>query len=152
MKTRLLAALAALALGTGCQQKTEDEQWVCPPFDPTTIQVAGLAGNPGCYLESSAPGQFKNHVINTDADYQALFSCPPPPIDFSKYTLLIGKTVNTSGNFLKAQRVQQDCLNYNYSVEIQQNLATVVQPIVYHVLVPKLAPGVQVSFNVQVLP
>jgi len=152
MKTRLLAALAVLALGTGCHDKIEDGQWVCPPFDPTTSQVAGLAGNPGCYLESPAPGQFKNHVINTDADYQALFGCAPPPIDFSKYTLLIGKTVTTSGNRITDQRVQQDCWQYIYSVDIQQNLTTVVQPVVYHVLVPKLAAGVQVTFRVQVLP
>ena len=152
MKAHLVRALAVLALSSGCQNKSADEQWLCPPFDATISQVTGLAGSPGCYLENSAPGQFKNHVINTDADYQALFSCLPPPIDFSKYTLLICKTVTTSGNSLKTQRVRQDCLNYIYSVEIQQGVTAVVQPIVYHALVPKLAPGVQVTFNVQVIP
>lgn len=154
MRTLHIAALAAISLLTmsnACHK--EDEESPCPQLEITTAQVAGLGHNPGCYSESPPlPGQFKNHVINSAAEYNALFSCPPPPIDFSTYTLLIGKTVTTSGNSIKSQQVQQACNAYTYTVEIQQGLTAVVQTTVYHALVPKLPAGAQVNFDVRVLP
>jgi hypothetical protein len=148
----VLTVFSALALGTGCQNRTEEETWPCPTYDATIVPVAGLDASLSCYQEAVQPGQFKNHVINTMADYNALFSCTPPAIDFTKYTLLIGKTTTTSGNRITSQQLQQDCLNLNYIVTIQQNPTSVVQPAVYYALVPKLPAGLIPSFRVQVLP
>ena len=147
----ILAVFGALALGTGCQ-KQEDETWPCPTYDATITPVAGLDASLSCYQEVVAPGQFKNHVINTTADYNALFSCTPPAIDFTKYTLLIGKTTTTSGNRITSQLLRQDCMSLLYAVSIQQNPTAVVQPAVYYALVPKLPAGLSATFNVQVTP
>jgi hypothetical protein len=153
MRTLHLAALAAISLLTmsnACHK--EDEESPCPSLEITTAQVAGLGHNPGCYIDMPPlPGQFKNHVINSAAEYNALFNCPPPPIDFDTNTLLIGKTVTTSGNSIKSQQVQQACNGYTYTVEIQQGLTAVVQTTVYHALVPKLPAGAQVTFDIRVL-
>ncbi|MGI4737693.1 MAG: hypothetical protein ACRYG7_21200 [Janthinobacterium lividum] len=154
MRTPHVAALAALSLLTmsnACHKETAESP--CPSLEITTAQVAGLGNNPNCYSETPPPpGQFKNHVINSAAEYNALFNCPPPAVNFNTYTLLIGKTVTTSGNFIKAQRVQQACTNYTYTVDIQLGLTAVVQQAVYHTLVPKLPADAQVTFNIQVLP
>jgi hypothetical protein len=147
-----LAILVALALGTGCQHCPLDEPSPCPTYDATIVPVAGLDASRSCYQEAAAPGQFKNHVVETAADYTALFNCTPPAIDFTKYTLLIGKTTTTSGNSIVSQKVQQDCLTITYSVDIQQNLTAVVQPAVYYALVAKLPAGARVTFDVQVKP
>ncbi|HET9504114.1 MAG TPA: hypothetical protein VFO93_11265 [Hymenobacter sp.] len=146
------AIVGALALATGCQNRTEEETWPCPTYDATITPVAGLDASLSCYQEVVQPGQFKNHVVNTMADYNALFSCTPPAIDFTKYTLLIGKTTTLSGNRITSQQLRQDCLSLYYTVNIQQNPTTVVQPAVYYALVPKLPAGLNPSFQVQVLP
>ena len=146
-----LTAISLLTMSNSCHK--EDEESPCPNLEITTSQVAGLGHNPGCYIETPPlPGQFKNHVINSAAEYNALFNCPPPPIDFDTNTLLIGKTVTTSGNSIKSQQVQQACNTYTYTVEIQKGLTAVVQPTVYHALVPKLPAGAQVNFDIRVLP
>jgi hypothetical protein len=147
-----LTIFSALALGTGCQNRTEEEIWPCPTYDATITPLAGLDASLSCYQEVVPPGQFKNHIITTTADYNALFSCTPPAIDFNKYTLLIGKTTTTSGNRITSQQLRQDCLNLIYRVDIEQNSANVVQPAVYYALVPKLPGGLSPSFQVQVLP
>jgi hypothetical protein len=151
-KTTAFAILGALALGTGCQNRTEEETEPCPTYDATIVPVAGLDASLACYQEDVPPGQFKNHVVNTMADYNALFSCTPPAIDFNKYTLLIGKTTTTSGNRITSQQLRQDCRSLYYTVGIQQNPTSVVQPAVYYALVPKLPAGLSPSFQVQVLP
>ena len=154
MRTLHVAALAAISLLTmsnACHQ--EDQESPCPELEITIAQVAGLGHNPGCYVEAPPPpGQFKNHVVNSAAEYNALFNCPPPPIDFDANTLLIGKTVTTSGNSIKSQQIRQACTSYTYAVEIQQGVTTIVQATVYHVLVPKLPAGAQVNFDIRVLP
>lgn len=155
MKRFLAAAFAAFGtftLSTGCQDQPDKETWPCPTYNATIVPMAGLDASLSCYQEVVQPGQFKNHVINTMADYNALFNCTPPAIDFTKYTLLIGKTTTTSGNRITSQQLRQDCLNLYYTVAIQQNPTTIVQSAVYYALVPKLPAGLTPSFRVQVLP
>jgi hypothetical protein len=153
MRTLHVAALAAISLLTMSNACHKDNgEAPCPNLEITTAQVAGLGHDPSCYIETPPlPGQFTNHVINSAAEYNALFNCPPPPIDFDTNTLLIGKTTTTSGNYIKAQQVQQACNGYTYTVEIQKGLTAVIQPTVYHVLVPKLPAGAQVNFDIRVL-
>lgn len=140
--------LGTLALGTGCQKKSTDEP-AGPSFDPAITQIAGRGTNPRCYVEKPPGiGQFSNHVINSAAEYNALFNCTPPPVDFNTYTLLIGKTATTNGNYISTQRGRQAYLTYTYSVEIKLSRTAVVQPVVYHALVPKLLPGAPVTFDV----
>ncbi|QKG54417.1 hypothetical protein [Hymenobacter sp. BRD67] len=119
MKVRQLLALTSLSLLTMSNScKKEDDVVPCnASADVTTAQVAGLQLN----IIEPVPnvGQTNEYIINSKAEYQALFACKKlPAIDFTTHTLLAGKTRTPAGCHLLAQQVTQTCTGYVYTVKL----------------------------------
>ena len=152
-----LATLSFLAMSNSC--KKEDVVPCNAVADVTTFQLTGLAAR----ITEPVPqvGQTHQYVINSAAEYRALFAGKKlPPVDFTTYTLLAGKTRTIGPSHVASQRVAQTCAGYTYAVKLAPSVAPAaaataspapVSPVdvVYYVLVPRLAPGAQVEFAVE---
>lgn len=148
-----LAALSFLAMSNSC--KKDDDVVPCnASADVTTFQITGLAAR----ITEPVPqvGQTHQYVINSAAEYRALFAGKKlPPVDFTTYTLLAGKTRTAGPCRVASQLVAQTCAGYTYAVKLAPGVApagaTPASPanVVYYVLVPRLAPGAQVEFAVE---
>lgn len=147
-----LAALSFLAMSNSC--KKDDDVVPCNVLaDVTTFQITGLAAR----ITEPVPqvGQTHQYVINSAAEYRALFAGNKlPPVDFTAYTLLAGKTRTAGLSHVASQRVAQTCAGYTYAVKLAPNVGAAPAPastasVVYYVLVPRLAPGAQVEFAVE---
>jgi hypothetical protein len=149
-----LASLSFLAMSNSC--KKDDDVVPCnASADVTTFQITGLTAR----ITEPVPqvGQTNEYVINSAAEYRALFAGKKlPPVDFTTYTLLAGKTRTASPSHVVSQQVAQTCAGYSYAVKLlpDAGVAAPASPataanIVYYVLVPRLAPGAQVEFAVE---
>ncbi len=148
-----LAALSCLAMSNSC--KKDDDVVPCnASADVTTFQITGLAA----HITEPVPqvGQTHQYVINSAAEYRALFAGKKlPPVDFTTYTLLAGKTRTAGPCRVARQQVAQTCAGYTYAVKLAPCVAPAgavpASPanVVYYVLVPRLAPGAQVEFAVE---
>ena len=151
MKVRRLLALAALsllAMSNSC--KKEDAAPCNAAADVTLTTLAGLKGSiiePVPYV-----GQTNEYVVNSAAEYQELFSGKKlPPVDFTRHTLLAGKTRTASSYRLLTQQVVQTCTGFTYAVQLAPDAAPAGACVVYYALVPKLPEGAKVAFDVQLL-
>jgi hypothetical protein len=147
-----LAALSFLAMSNSC--KKDDVVPCNASADVTTFQITGLAAR----ITEPVPqvGQTHQYVINSAAEYRALFAGKKlPPVDFTTYTLLAGKTRTAGPCRVASQLVAQTCAGYTYAVKLTPGIAPAgaLPPspatVVYYVLVPRLAPGAQVEFAVE---
>lgn len=147
-----LASLSFLAMSNSC--KKDDDVVPCnASADVTTFQVTGLTAR----ITEPVPqvGQTNEYVINSAAEYRALFAGKKlPPVDFTTYTLLAGKTRTAAPSHVVSQQVAQTCAGYTYAVRLAPNVAerataSAAANVVYYVLVPRLAPGAQVEFAVE---
>ena len=152
MTVRQLLALASLsfvAMSNSC--KKEDDVVPCnASADVTTTQITGLLAS----ITEPVPnvGQTNEYIVNSAAEYRALFACKKLPlVDFATHTLLAGKTRTGSSYRLLAQQVVQTCAGYTYSVRLAPCPAPTAASVVYYVLLPKLLPAAKVEFNVQLL-
>ncbi len=149
-----LAALSFLAMSNSC--KKDDVVPCNASADVTTFQITGLAA----HITEPVPqvGQTHQYVINSAAEYRALFAGKKlPPVDFTTYTLLAGKTRAAGPCRVASQTVAQTCAGYTYAVKLTPSVApagaAASNPspanVVYYVLIPRLAPGAQVEFAVE---
>lgn len=148
-----LASLSFLAMSNSC--KKDDDVVPCNALaDVTTFQVTGLTAR----ITEPVPqvGQTNEYVINSAAEYRALFVGKKlPPVDFTAYTLLAGKTRTATPSHVVSQQVTQTCAGYTYAVKLAPSVAAAgaaapaAANVVYYVLVPRLAPGAQVKFAVE---
>ena len=147
-----LASLSFLAMSNSC--KKDDDVVPCnASADVTTFQVTSLTAR----ITEPVPqvGQTNEYVINSAAEYRALFAGKKlPPVDFTTYTLLAGKTRTASPSHVVSQQVAQTCTGYTYGVRLAPNVAVstaapAAANVVYYVLVPRLAPGARVEFAVE---
>jgi hypothetical protein len=148
-----LASLSFLAMSNSC--KKDDDVVPCnASADVTTFQVTGLTAR----ITEPVPqvGQTNEYVINSAAEYRALFAGKKlPPVDFTAYTLLAGKTRTATPSHVVSQQVSQTCAGYTYAVKLAPNATVgIAAPataanVVYYVLVPRLAPATLVEFAVE---
>jgi hypothetical protein len=147
-----LASLSFLAMSNSC--KKDDVVPCNASADVTTFQITGLAAR----ITEPVPqvGQTNEYVINSAAEYRALFAGKKlPPVDFTTYTLLAGKTRTATPSHVVSQQVAQTCAGYTYAVRLAPNAAVgmaappTAANVVYYVLVPRLAPAAQVEFAVE---
>ncbi|WP_375415836.1 hypothetical protein [uncultured Hymenobacter sp.] len=97
----------------------------------------------------------KQYVINSAAEYEALFTRQPRPvIDFQAYTLLAGETRMTSGGSVASQVVSYPCPgpDYTFAVKLSPGVTQAITEVAYFAVVPKLPAGAKVTFDVQLLP
>jgi hypothetical protein len=145
-----LASLSFLAMSNSCKK---DDVLPCnASADVTTFQITGLTAR----ITEPVPqvGQTNEYVINSAAEYRALFAGKKlPPVDFTTYTLLAGKTRTASPSHVVSQQVAQTCAGYTYAVKLAPNPGAAAPAsaanVVYYVLVPRLAPTAQVEFAVE---
>jgi hypothetical protein len=143
-----LASLSFLAMSNSC--KKEDVVPCNASADVTMTQLVGLRAT----INEPVPyvGQTNEYVINSAAEYQELFGGKKlPAVDFTRHTLLAGKTRTSSSYHLLTQQVVQTCTGYTYTVQLAPGSAPTAASVVYCVLVPKLPPAAKVAFEVQVL-
>jgi len=147
-----LASLSFLAMSNSC--KKDDDVVPCnASADVTTFQVTGLTAR----ITEPVPqvGQTNEYIINSAAEYRALFAGKKlPPVDFTTYTLLAGKTRTATPSHIVSQQVAQTCAGYTYGVKLAPNVAAsgtapAAANVVYYVLIPRLTPGAQVKFAVE---
>lgn len=144
----LLAALSLLAMSNSC--KKEEEITPCAATEIETAQITSLKPT----IPEPVPyvGQTNEYLINSAAEYQEVFGGILPPVDFTNYTLLAGKTRLPSRGHVLAQQVTQTCLGYTYTVQLEAGPQPVATNVVYYVLVPKIAPGTKVAFDIKLPP
>jgi hypothetical protein len=145
-----LASLSFLAMSNSC--KKDDVVPCNASADVTTFQVTGLTAR----ITEPVPqvGQTNEYIINSAAEYRALFAGKKlPPVDFTTYTLLAGKTRTATPSHVVSQQVAQTCTGYTYAVKLAPNVAAspaaTAANVVYYVLIPRLAPGAPVEFAVE---
>lgn len=154
MNIRQLLALASLSLLTMSNScKKDDDVVPCnASADVTTTQLAGFKAS----ITEPVPnvGQTNEYLISSVEEYRQVFAGKHlPPVDFTRYTLLAGKTRTGSSYRLLAQQVQQTCTGYTYAVQLAPcpAAAATAASVVYYVLLPKLPPAAKVAFEVQLL-
>jgi len=150
MKMKQLLALAAgtLLLLNSCK-KDEAAQEDCPVLAVDTMAVTGWDASPYCFATPVDGGKYQTYVINSAAELQALNHCTTAPtIDFARYTLLIGKTKTAACSSVKTQRVVRSCARYTFEVALAAGACQASTEVLYYTLVPKLAAGEQVTFDV----
>ncbi|GAB3635565.1 hypothetical protein GCM10027422_11550 [Hymenobacter arcticus] len=129
--------------------KKEDDVVPCnASADVTTTQLPGFVA----IIPEPVPnvGQSNTYVVNSAAEYRALFGGKTlPPVDFSAYTLLAGKTRTASCSYVQAQHVRQTCAGYTYTVQLAADAGDLVSNVVYYVLVPRLPLAAKVELEVQ---
>jgi hypothetical protein len=149
MKMKPLLALAAgsLLLLNSCKENATPED--CAVLPVATADVTDWDANPYCLATPVAGGQYQTYVINSAAELQALNHCnTAPTIDFARYTLLAGKTKTAACSSVKTQRVVRSCAQYTFEVALAAGACQASTEVLYYTLVPKLAAGEQVAFNI----
>ena len=153
MTVRQLLALASLsfvAMSNSC--KKEDDVVPCnAAADVTATHLAGFVPR----ITEPVPnvGQTNEYVVNSAAEYRALFAGKVlPPVDFATHTLLAGKTRTASGGHVLAQQVAQTCTGYTYTVQLAAGASPAPCNVVHYVLLPKLPLAATITFDVQLLP
>ena len=142
-----LAAISLVAMSNSC--KKEEDARPCPTAaEVATAQIPGLTA---CIAEPIPYiGQSNEYVINSVADYRALFDCgTPPAVDFTTHTLLAGKTRTASCSHVLSQQVVQTCTGYVYRVKLEAGTCDAVSNVVYYTLLPKIPSTAKVEFEVQ---
>ena len=147
MKTTYFLSLAAGSLLLLGSCKKEES---CPAQAVATTGVAGWDASAYCFATPIANiGQAQTYVINSASELAALNHCQVvPTIDFARYTLLVGKTKTAACSSVAAQRVTRGCARYTYQVELTAGVCQAVSEVLYYTLVPKLAAGETVAFEV----
>ena len=145
-----LVAGSLLAMNNSC--KKEDDAQPCMATGIVEIaQVPGLKAR----ITEPIPNVWESnqYTINSATEYRELFDCSPPPtLDFATHTLLAGKTKTLGNSHVISQQVVQACAGYTYTVQLAPGTGHKPASVVYHVLVPKIAPTAKVEFDVQLLP
>ncbi|RSK47045.1 hypothetical protein [Hymenobacter rigui] len=151
-QTITLAISAACTLAIhGCTTCGGDPQ----PCTDTPVTVTSLEKEYGCtdtrrQLTTNLNQTYT--IIRNQADFDRLVTgnCHPQ-IDFTKYDLVIGKQVTTSGSSSFQYMYQRQCLaeSMKLHVTVIPGMTTDTGNLTYHALVPKLAPQETVQVDVK---
>lgn len=148
MKQVLTLVAGSLLLLSSCK-KEDVAQEDCAALTVETTAVTGWAASPYCFATPVAGGQYQTYVVNSTAELQALNHCSTTPaIDFARYTLLVGKTKTAACSSVKTQQVVRRCAQYTFRVTLAAGACQASTEVLYYVLIPKLATGAQVAFDV----
>lgn len=152
VRTLAFAVLSVLSMSTSCEKQDREQPGPCSAGPVPIIETPGLTTD--CRRGSLANiGDAEQYVINSAAEYRAAFSCAPEPaVDFSKYTLLAGKTKTSTGRYIASQAVTAACPGYVYTVKLGPGLTQALTEVGYYAVVPKIPAGAPVRFDVQLLP
>ncbi|RZL04598.1 MAG: hypothetical protein EOO62_20895 [Hymenobacter sp.] len=151
MSTLRLLSLAAMSMLVASFSCKKTDETPCPEGPVTFVLPANWNYSPYCFATPVAGAQAQTYVINSDVELQALNHCNTSPvIDFSRYTLLAGKTKTASCSSVESQQVTQACATgYTYHVKLVAGLCQASTEVMYCVLVPKIPVGTAVAFDVQ---
>jgi len=150
MLARQLLALAALSLLTMSNScKKEDDPTPCTTSaDVPSSQLDGFTATIAEPLPNV--GQSNEYVVNSAAEYRALFTGSKlPVVDFATHTLLAGKTRTPNCSHVLTQQVTQACTGYTYRVRLAAGPCAMPTNVVYYVIIPKMPATAKVSFDVQ---
>lgn len=148
----LTLATGSFLLLSSCQREDVLPEG-CPIQDVPTTAITGWDVSPYCFATPVTNVSLtQSYVVNSAGELQVLNHCASvPDIDFTRYTLLIGKTKTAACSNVKAQLVTRSCAQYIYRVELAAGLCQATTEVIYYTLVPKIAAADKVVFDV-VLP
>ncbi len=148
MKQLLPLAAGTLLLLASCQ-KEDLPQEACTVQPVETTAVTGWEASPYCFATPVDGGKYQAYVINSATELQALNHCTTTPsIDFSRYTLLVGKTRTAACSSVQSQQVVRSCAQYTVKVTLAAGLCQASTEVLYYTLVPKLPADAKVAFDV----
>ncbi|RZK98194.1 MAG: hypothetical protein EOO62_26860 [Hymenobacter sp.] len=150
MNNYLLTLAAGSLLLLGSCSKEEVLPQGCPIQEVPTTAITGWDASPYCFATPVADMSLtQSYVVNSASELQAFNHCSSVPnIDFARYTLLIGKTKTAACSSVKTQLVTRSCIQYTYKVELAAGLCQASTEVLYYALVPKVADGEKVVFEV----
>lgn len=158
MKALRVFRFVALSLLTMSNNCGKDEGIIpCASRSVNRFQVADLDEYSAYCFAGRLTGaeQAKQYVIDSEAEYKALFSCMPrPSINFTEFTLLAGKTKTSTGRSVASRMVFVSCQgpDYAFTVKLAPGLTQATAEVAYFAVIPKLPTGATVAFDVQLLP
>ena len=148
MKQMLLLAPGALLL-LSSYQKEDLPQADCTTQAVETTAVTCWNTRTYCFVTPVEGGKYQAYVINSATELQALNHCTTTPaIDFARYTLLVVKTKTAECRSVKTQQVVRSCAQYTVQVTLAAGACQASTEVLYYTLVPRLAAGAQVAFEV----
>ncbi|MCF6130117.1 hypothetical protein L1S35_10555 [Flavobacterium sp. AS60] len=119
--------------------------------EPSALPFTNLEAEYGCvntkYLLYNIVQGDNFIIIRNQIDFENMtddVACRPQ-IDFTTYDLIIGKKQLTSGNQSIQYEYMDNCTEKVLTVTFVQDETMVAPTIIYHALIPKLAPGEQVA-------
>ncbi len=97
--------------------------------------------------------RYVNNVINTQDEYNNFVTwgkVPLPEIDFTKYTLVTGFAILSSGGRIVSQNILKECDEYAYYMTVEMGYSTAVLPSFYSILIPKILPNSPFKFQIEI--
>jgi hypothetical protein len=131
--------------GAGCEREED-------PGEFTEKQILKFSDF-GCsdVLWHFKPGYSNTHyIVNSQQELEKYITgdCIPQ-IDFSKYILIIGHRINTTGIARVDEKLEENNSEVVYTISILKNIAQVAQGISYHAIIEK--PSAQKNIRVEVI-
>jgi hypothetical protein len=152
LKILALGGISMLTMSNSCSKNTVGQD-PCPDKTVTITPLKAFDSfSPSCFgVALSSVGQSKQYIVQSEGEYASLFTCAPAPaIDFSTYTLLVGKIKTASSRVVASQQVQLTCSGeYKYVVKLAEGVSQAVTETLYYALVPKLPISAKITFEVQ---
>ncbi len=122
---------------------------------PTSLAVKTLETEYGCTNTAMQLGINLSDtftIIESQTQFTTLVSGCTPNVDFSQYSLLIGKKRLNGGLQSISYELKDECANgYVLNVKFTKSLASNAPNVTYHVLLPKLSNNKPVTVNTAVL-
>lgn len=141
---RLLSILITIFL-VSCSSN-DDPGCFVSDVDFTNLEAAYSCENTKNLLQIDLEETYT--LINSQAAYDAQITGPcMPQIDFSIYTLIIGKKALANGNSSISYDYRNDCATdtNTLTVTFNQNETTEAPNLTYHILSPKIAESTTVE-------
>ncbi len=134
-----------------CNKEEESKACVSGPLAIKTLESEYGCTNTAMQLNINLSNNYR--LINSTAEFTSLVtgSCMPA-IDFSQYTLLIGKQSLNGGLSNISYVANKDCSTGGYvvNVTITKNLALQAPNVTYHLLLPKIQNNSSLQVNTTV--
>lgn len=136
-----------------CCFQCEKEDLPLKECDPTEIQTLTTQEVSPVFIEPQSGTQQGTRLFQVNSFTELAAAVPSAqlgnlPIDFSRYTLLGGVSVHSSGISIRPQLVTLDCNGiYTYSAKLEDGPILRPTALFFGVLVPKLPQGANVLFD-----
>lgn len=134
-----------------CNKEEESKACVSGPLAIKTLESEYGCTNTAMQLNINLSNNYR--LINSTAEFTSLVtgSCMPA-IDFSQYTLLIGKQSLNNGLQRINYEVLNDCASSKYIVNVTlvKNITLQAPNVTYHLLLPKIQNNSSLQVNTTV--